>query len=172
MRHTSTTRGFTLLEVLVALLIFSFGVLGMAGLLAVSVKTNHSAYLRTQAAFLAQSMANRMRANVSLALWNDLYNGNWSSAQAGAGTCQSAACGYAAIATRDIGVWTTQVARMLPHSSESIACGGATAVPASSYQWLPPYSGTCTITLTWSEAAIPAGAASPDAQTFAWVFQP
>ncbi len=62
--------GFTLLEVLIALLVFSFGLLGMAGLLAVSVQTNHSAYLRTQATFLAQGMADRMRAN-NLGLWNN-----------------------------------------------------------------------------------------------------
>ncbi|MDE1962228.1 MAG: type IV pilus modification protein PilV, partial [Xanthomonadaceae bacterium] len=73
--HKSPSHGFTLLEVLIALLIFSLGVLGMAGLLAVSVRTNHSAYLRTQATFLAQSMADRMRANASWALWTDLYNG-------------------------------------------------------------------------------------------------
>ena len=57
--------GFTLLEVMIALLVFSLGLLGMAGLLAVSVRTNHGAYLRTQATFLAQSMADRMRANKS-----------------------------------------------------------------------------------------------------------
>ena len=46
-------RGFTLLEVLIALLVFSLGLLGLAGLMVVSVKTNQSAYLRTQASFLA-----------------------------------------------------------------------------------------------------------------------
>ncbi len=52
MQMTTRHRGFTLLEVLIALLVFSLGLLGMAGLLIVSVKTNHSAYLRTQASFL------------------------------------------------------------------------------------------------------------------------
>jgi len=54
------SRGFTLLEVLIALLIFSLGMLGLAGLMVVSVKTNQSAYQRTQASFLAQSMADRI----------------------------------------------------------------------------------------------------------------
>ena len=72
MRNRSI-RGFTLLEVLVAVLIFSLGLMGLAGLLAVSVKTNHAAYMRTQATFLAQGMADRMRANV-LGLWNNSYN--------------------------------------------------------------------------------------------------
>lgn len=166
------SRGFTMLEVLVALLIFSLGLLGMAGLLAVSVRTNHSAYQRTQATFLAQSMADRMRANVRLALWNDLYNGSWSAAQTGAATCQgSTSCDYKDVAKRDIAVWTSDVARFLPNATESIACSGAPSIPASAYQTLPPYGGTCTITINWSESTL-AVAGSPNTETLAWVFQP
>ena len=68
MQRFRNTNGFTLLEVLIALLIFSLGLLGMAGLLVVSVQTNHSAFLRSQATFLSQSIADRMRANVSAGL--------------------------------------------------------------------------------------------------------
>ena len=70
------SRGFTLLEVLIALLVFSLGLLGLAGLMIMSVKTNHSAYLRTQATFLAESMADRMRAD-PMAIWASSYNGNY-----------------------------------------------------------------------------------------------
>jgi len=172
MMRNSRTRGFTILEVLVALLIFSLGVLGMAGLLAVSVRTNHSAYQRTQATFLAQSMADRMRANVSWALWSNLYNGSWSSAQTGASTCQgTSGCDYKAVATRDIAVWTSQVARFLPNASESVNCSGAPSIPTSTYQMLPPYGGTCTITISWSESTL-AVAGNPDTETLSWVFQP
>ena len=79
MRHTN---GFTLLEVLIALLIFSLGLMGLAGLLVVSVQTNHSAYLRTQASFLAQTMADRMRANI-LGVWNSNYAGTFDSTTVG-----------------------------------------------------------------------------------------
>ena len=173
MRHVLKSQGFTLLEVLIALLIFSLGVLGMAGILVISVRTNQSAYERSQASFLAQSVADRMRANSALALWNNLYNGSWSAPASGSSTCQSSACNYDAIATRDIGVWTSQVARFLPNSSEAINCSRAsgTIVPTSSYQWLPPYDGLCTITLTWSESTLERGS-TPNQQTFAWVFQP
>ena len=172
MRNRKPTRGFTLLEVLIALLIFSLGVLGMAALLVLSVQTNHSAYLRTQASFLAQSMADRMRANASWALYTNLYNGTWTAPQAGATTCQTAACGYAAVATRDIGVWTTQIARFLPNATESINCAGATAIPSSTYPNLPPYSGLCTITLAWSESTVVQGKTTTDTPKFVWIFQP
>ena len=44
--------GFTLLEVLIAMLILSVGLLGLAGLQATGIKTNHSAYMRSQAVCL------------------------------------------------------------------------------------------------------------------------
>ena len=63
MRIHKLNRGVTLLEVMVSVLVFSVGLLGMAGLMLVSQRTNHSAFLRTQAGFLAQGMIDRMRAN-------------------------------------------------------------------------------------------------------------
>lgn len=58
----SMERGSTLLEVLVSIVIIAFGLLGLAGLQATSVKGNHSAYLRSQATLLAYDMGERMRA--------------------------------------------------------------------------------------------------------------
>jgi len=171
----SSARGFTLLEVLIAIVVFSFGMLGMAGLLVISVRVNQSAYLRTQAIFLAQSIADRMRANSSWALWTNLYNGSWSAAQTGGAACQSSSCTFGAIATRDIAVWTAQIARFLPNASESIACapsaGASANVPSSSYQMLPPFGGLCTVTINWSEAPLDKGGSAAQ-QTFAWTFQP
>jgi type IV pilus assembly protein PilV len=56
-------RGFTLLEVLVALVVISIGLLGVAKLVLASVKANDSAYLRGQATSLAYAMLDDMRAN-------------------------------------------------------------------------------------------------------------
>lgn len=55
--------GFTLIESLVALLIMSIGLLGVAALQLASLKANHGAFQRTQATFLAQDIVDRMRAN-------------------------------------------------------------------------------------------------------------
>jgi type IV pilus assembly protein PilV len=60
--------GFTLLEILVALIILSVGLLGLAGLQASGLRSNHSGYLRSQATLLAYEMTDRMRANRSTAL--------------------------------------------------------------------------------------------------------
>jgi type IV pilus assembly protein PilV len=57
--------GFTLLEVLVAVLVLSFGLLGIAGLLLSTVQNNTIAAQRTTATFLAQDMADRIRQNIN-----------------------------------------------------------------------------------------------------------
>ena len=56
------TRGFSLLEVLIALLIFSFGLMGLAALQSFSVKNNQSSSFRSQATALAYMIIDNMRA--------------------------------------------------------------------------------------------------------------
>ncbi len=62
-RHWRGNEGFTLLEILVAVLVLSIGLLGIAGLQVTGLRFNHSAYARTQATLLAYELADRMRAN-------------------------------------------------------------------------------------------------------------
>ncbi len=56
-------RGFTLIEVLITLVIFSIGLLSVAGLQGVSKKANYDALQRTTATMLAHDIVERMRAN-------------------------------------------------------------------------------------------------------------
>ena len=60
---TGHSGGFTLLEVLIALLVLSVGLLGIAGLQLTSLRSNHSAYLRSQATILGYDILDRIRAN-------------------------------------------------------------------------------------------------------------
>ncbi len=55
--------GFTLIEVLVATLVLTVGILGVAAMQMVSFQTNQGAYMRSQAVYLAQDILDRMRAN-------------------------------------------------------------------------------------------------------------
>ena len=78
------SRGFTLIEVLVALVLLSIGLLGLAKLQFWGVKHTGSAYFRTQATQLANEMVERMRSN-PMAVVDLEYS-------AGRGACKSVDC--------------------------------------------------------------------------------
>lgn len=56
-------RGFTMVESLVALVVLSVGLLGIASLYVTSLRTGRTAMIRTQAVTLVGDMADRIRAN-------------------------------------------------------------------------------------------------------------
>lgn len=161
--------GFTLLEVLISVLVFSIGLLGVAGLMVLSVRTNHSAYLRTQASFLADSMADRMRTNLG---YVDQYNGTYDSDTdtSGAASCKTAACAPTQLAAYDRAVWAQQLQEHLPAAEAVIDCDAAPPKPG--YAGSQPYGGLCRMTITWTEADLSQDTGAPATQTFAWVFQP
>lgn len=66
-------RGMTLVEVLVAVVVISVGLLGVAALQTVSLRNSQGSYLRTQATALADDIIDRMRANRTAAL-GSAYN--------------------------------------------------------------------------------------------------
>jgi len=63
MQTLRNQKGFSLLEVLIALLVLSIGLLGHSKIQALGVRAGTDAHLRTQATFLANEMMERMRAN-------------------------------------------------------------------------------------------------------------
>jgi type IV pilus modification protein PilV len=62
--------GFTLLEVLISMVIFAIGMLGLAGMQGIALKDNNDAYYRSQAVFFAYDLGDRVRANPDF--WNTL----------------------------------------------------------------------------------------------------
>ena len=64
---SSLESGFSLLEVLIALLVLSVGLLGIAGLQTFSLQFNHQSYERTQATVLISEMFEKIAANPTAA---------------------------------------------------------------------------------------------------------
>jgi len=62
-RRQRKQAGFTLIEVMIAMLILLVGLLGVAGMQIVSFQNNQGAYLRSQATFIAADFLDRIRAN-------------------------------------------------------------------------------------------------------------
>ena len=68
MKIKKSTKGFTLLEVMIALVISAVSLLGLASLQAQSLSFNNSAYLRSQATYFAYDILEKMRINKTEAL--------------------------------------------------------------------------------------------------------
>lgn len=124
-----TARGFTLVEVLIALLVLSIGMLGIAALYLETLRASRSALVRTQAVTLAGSLADRMRANRSPA---GVYNCG--------GTCEAGEGGNA-IAIADLNAWRAAVATQLPTGVGSVAFVAGAANAPDAY----------TVTISWTE---------------------
>jgi len=56
-------RGYSLIEVLIAVVVLAVGLLGIAGLQVLSIKNTQSAYLRSQATLLAYDIIDSIRVN-------------------------------------------------------------------------------------------------------------
>jgi type IV pilus assembly protein PilV len=108
-------RGFTLLEILVALLVLSIGLLGLAGLQTFSLRNNHSAFLRSQAVVLAYDALDRLRSNRDQAMLGtgSAYNTSYSEAASSYSSTGCASnCTSSAVATYDLAAWKADVERL------------------------------------------------------------
>lgn len=178
-RSRRAARGVSLIEVLMAVLIFSVGLIGLAGLLIVSTRSNQSAFVRTQVTFLASSMADRMRAN-PYGLWKDDYSATYPYTTGTLPKCDTKApCNPDDIALRDKLLWTAQLQAFLPGlGPSSIACtkaGDLAYDPTAAIGLRPPYGGICTMTITWAERGFGTTDDNTDdgkLQSFTWVFEP
>jgi type IV pilus assembly protein PilV len=75
--HLKAQRGLSLIESLIALVIISVGLLGIAALQLNAVRQNSSAFWNTQAVVMAHNMADRIRANpVAVADYNGIDTNN------------------------------------------------------------------------------------------------
>ena len=111
--------GFTLIEVLIAMLVLAVGLLGLAGLQATGLKNNQSAYNRSQATQLAYDLADRMRANVAgKASYTAILP---SSATAKTNCLTTTGCTPADLAQNDLFEWNSAVSNNLPSGIGTIA---------------------------------------------------
>ncbi len=62
--RTKSSSGFTLIEIMIAIVIVSIGLLAYAGLQMDGLKQTHAALFRSQAALSTHDMADRLRANL------------------------------------------------------------------------------------------------------------
>ena len=148
-------RGFSLVEVLVALVVCAIGLLGLAKMESLAMSSTSVANSRSIAAIEASSMAAAMHANP----------GYWAAGKAQAATIVSAANNFSAAASclntaaggagpctpdamrqYDLQQWAIALAAVLPGYLATISCS-TTGFPV-----------TCTIQIQWTENAVAANA--------------
>lgn len=125
-------KGFSLLEVLIALVVLSIGLLGLAGLQTFAFNFNHQSYERTQATLFLYDIIDRMRANRDNA---SLYSTVYATAPLPAGSypnCAVVSCASAAdLAAFDVNQWKAALGaqRALPSGEGEIEVpAGSTSV--------------------------------------------
>lgn len=101
-------QGVSLIESMIALLVISVGLLGIAALQISAVSLNSSAYWHSQAVLYAHDMADRVRAN-QVAI-NDYIGIN--TANGYSQNCKSQACSTEEMRVADAADWADQVATL------------------------------------------------------------
>ena len=132
-RAMNKNAGFTLIEVLIAMVVLAVGLLGLAGLQATSLRNNQSAYNRSQATQLAYDLADRMRANSSLVKGNYLtifMAPSAATCATGDTPCTACAamanpCTPAQMSVKDLFEWNLALAGTLPSGTGEVTITGA-----------------------------------------------
>lgn len=110
--------GFTLIEVLIAILVLAFGLLGFALLQTMNVRFTKSAQQRTVATNLAYELVDMMRMQKSLAsYYNTISFGSFASVVPPVGGCPRAA---AATPSVNVAQWRCQVRAALPEGEADV----------------------------------------------------
>jgi type IV pilus assembly protein PilV len=148
-----------MLEVLIAILIISIGLLGMAGMQAAGLRANVGASQRSAATMLAYDMADRMRANMAgvIAGDYDLTPINVPTQQANC--LQAAGCTVQQMAQNDRWEWNQAIQSTLP-SGMGIVCkdrepddgfGNANLAQTATGAWCDGLGNVYAIKIWWLE---------------------
>ncbi len=165
LRRHQGERGFSLVEVLVSIVVLSFGMLGMVGLQAAALQANRDAKFQSTAVNFARELAEMMRGNkeVSVLTAGNPYVGNFAAPLAPnvASYClniASAATGCAdttAVANAQMTEWLARVDAELP-GAKVVVCFDATPYDANGLpQWTCSSSGTIAVVkIGWTRASL------------------
>lgn len=131
-------RGVSMIEVLVAIVIFSLGLLGLALMQLRGATFTKDSGARSVAVLQARSLADRMQANPQGVSDGDYV---WTGGTPPTYTdCSSSACTSAQVANNDLNAWLNQMSAAMPVTGSTSAAMG---------QVLSNGDGTYTITVQW-----------------------
>lgn len=131
--------GISMIEVLIAILILSIGVLGLANMQFLGLRNSQNSYQRTQAAALAYEMGDIMRENRAQAQASGfILTGTIPTAPSV--DCKTSGCDAAQWAKYNIFNWYSKVNATLPLATAQISCASSCA-----------QGNVHTVTIAWDE---------------------
>lgn len=140
--------GITLIETMIAILVLSFGMLGMLSVFINSLKITSTSHLRSIAAQQSYALSDSIRANLPQLT---VYPG--ASGAAVAACLTSAGCTTADMAQTEIAVWQTRLAQLLP-SGASIVCRDSTPGDGTPGAWACDGTGQFVIKVCWDDSRV------------------
>jgi type IV pilus assembly protein PilV len=155
-------RGFTLLEVLVAIVVFSVGLLGIAGLQVAGMRYTHGSQLRSLATMQAENMADNMRAN-RVAVADGHYNVTDAMPTTYPKDCGVENCAPEELALFDLATWNSAASEGKPHESnhdvlpagDGVVCIDSTPNDGDPTDWACDDTGTVyAVKLVWHERTV------------------
>jgi type IV pilus assembly protein PilV len=163
---SAKSSGFSLVEVMVALIIICVGLLGIAKLEALMLSSTGTSRVRALVALQAASLADTMHADRdywggnstywvpasgSLLLTGTASGGTttWAGTNApgtSPGSCYNVVCNSEQLAQYDLGNWSTNLGTVIPNSTSTITCSLAVGTGLVS----------CQIQIQWNENTVAA----------------
>ena len=139
--NINRTSGFSLIEVLIAMVILSIGVLGLGILQLSALRNTQSGYFRSQATILASDVIESMRTNLPAVAATD-YEIAFAAATPATIDCygEATSCSTTQIATSDLNRWRTMLDAFLPSGTGQIGTvdNGNTTQVLITVQWIDP----------------------------------
>lgn len=151
-------RGLSLLEVMIATVIISVGLLGVALLQSTALRATQSTNERSQATMLVSDMLDRIRANRASAATYSLVRENVFTGDGRTGACAPGAALPAQRWEADGVEWMCAVRRAIPDARGRITVTGA-AIPGGG---LPATSGTVEVRIEWCDERSGAVGGTPE----------
>jgi type IV pilus assembly protein PilV len=119
--NTAKARGYTLVETMVATVILSLGLLGVAGLHLVSLRNAHGSGMRDVATQLAYDLTDRMRANLE-GVNKGYYDPGATTPTANDCFNATPTCTPQQLAALDMDAWSKKVKERLGDSAAGTVC--------------------------------------------------
>jgi len=119
-RGARSARGFTLIEVMIALIILVIGVLGAVAMTLTALRDNKQSALRTTATAMAYELGELMRSNPGQ---ESIFTGTQPTTAAIVAACYTTGCTQANLATTDYAQWLAK----LTYSGANVTAGTAVA---------------------------------------------